>query len=121
MDRIILAGIEVYAFGGVSEAERSIGQRYRIDLEVDLDLSLPARTDRVQDTVSYADMHAVVVEVMRERPFHLIESAAGRIAERILEHFSADTVQVRLAKLHPPIDGVVASAAVEITRRREPS
>ena len=119
VDRIILAGIDVYAYGGVSEAERTIGQRYRIDLEIEIDLSVPARTDRVEDTVSYADVHAAVVATMRERRFHLIESAAGRIADRVLQEFPVGSVSVRLAKLLPPIDGVVASAAVEITRSRD--
>jgi dihydroneopterin aldolase len=55
---------------------------------------------------------------MREQPFNLIESAADRVAGAVLAGFPVSQVTVRLAKLLPPIDGVVASAAVEITRRR---
>jgi dihydroneopterin aldolase len=119
MDRIILSGVEVYAYGGVTDAERSIGQRYRMDIEVGVDLRHAARTDRVEDTVSYAEIHEEAVRVLRERPFQLIESAAGRIAGRVLERFAVEWVIVRLAKLLPPIDGVVASAAVEIRRDRD--
>lgn len=117
-DRIVLSGIEIYAHGGVTEAERGIGQRYRVDLELHLDLAQPGHSDALGDTISYADVHDVAVRVIRDRPFNLIEAAAQRVATAVLDGFPVRTVTVRLAKLLPPIDGVVASAAVEITRRR---
>jgi dihydroneopterin aldolase len=114
----LLSGIEVYAYGGVTEAERRIGQRYRVDLELCLDLAGAGRTDDIHDTVSYAEVHDVAVGALRDRPFNLIEAGAERISGAILEQFRVGEVTVRLAKLLPPIDGVVASAGVEITRRR---
>jgi dihydroneopterin aldolase len=117
-DRILLFGVEAYAYGGVTEAERQIGQRYRLDLELNLDLSRPGASDDLNDTVSYADVQRHAVEALRSRPFNLIESAATRIAGVLLDAFPVDGVTVRLHKLLPPIDGVVASAGVEISRRR---
>jgi dihydroneopterin aldolase len=102
----------------VTEEERRIGQRYRLDLELSLDLAGAGRTDNLHDTVSYAEVHDAVVGVIRDRPFKLIETAADRVAEAVLDGFPVGQVTVRLSKLLPPIDGVVASAAVEITRRR---
>ncbi len=98
--------------------ERRIGQRYRLDLELFLDLAGAGRTDDLRDTVSYAEVHNAVVSVLRDRPFKLIEAAADRVAGVVLDRFPVGQVTVRLAKLLPPIDGVVASAGVEITRRR---
>jgi dihydroneopterin aldolase len=121
MDSIILEGIEFYAYGGVSEAERTIGQRYRARVQLWTDLSTAARTDSLADTVNYARVYETVVQTARERRFNLIESVAARAAARLLESFPVEQVTVRLQKLAPPIDGVVEYAAVEITRRREPS
>ena len=118
LDTIILSGIECFAFGGVSEAEREVGQRYRIDLELAVDTRPAAASDAVEDTVHYGKVHDVAVASLRSRPFNLLESAADRIARAILAEFATDRVTVRLSKLLPPIDGVVASAAVEITRDR---
>jgi len=118
MDRIILSGVEVYAYGGVTEAERQIGQRYRIDIELDIDLRAAAASDALEDTASYAEVYEVATSIMRERPFKLIENVAARIAEGVLRQFPAERVCVRLSKLLPPIDGIVAAAAVEITRDR---
>jgi 7,8-dihydroneopterin aldolase/epimerase/oxygenase len=117
-DRILLSGIDVYAYGGVTEAERGLGQRYRLDLELFLDVAGAGRTDNIEDTVSYAEVHDAAVGAMRQRPFNLIEAATERVADAILEQFPVGQVRVRLCKLLPPIDGVVESAGVEITRRR---
>ena len=116
MDTIILSGIECFAYGGVSEAEREIGQRYRIDIELGVDTRRAAVSDAVEDTVHYGQVHDLAVASLRSRPFNLLESAADRIVRSILAEFPAERVTVRLSKLLPPIDGVVALAAVEITR-----
>jgi 7,8-dihydroneopterin aldolase/epimerase/oxygenase len=118
MDRVILSGIECYAYGGVSEAEKEIGQRYRIDLELAVDTGVAARSDSIEDAVHYGQVHDAAIASLRSSPFNLLESAADRIATAVLDRFAVERVTVRLGKLLPPIDGVVASAAVEITRER---
>jgi dihydroneopterin aldolase len=118
VDRILLSGIECYAYGGVSDAEKEIGQRYRIDLELSVDTRRAGSSDSIEDAVHYGLVHDAVVASLRSRSFNLLESAADRIARNVLERFAVDCVMVRLSKLLPPIDGMVASAAVEITRER---
>jgi dihydroneopterin aldolase len=117
-DRIILSGIEFYAYGGVTTAEKEIGQRYRASIELELDLRAAGASDAIEDTVSYADVYAVAVNAARELSFNLIESVAERVARRLLDSFPVQAVTLRVEKLLPPIDGVVASASVEITRSR---
>jgi dihydroneopterin aldolase len=118
MDRIMLDGIEVYAYGGVTESERRIGQRYRVHISMQTDISAAAQSDALADTIHYGEVHAAVVRALRERPFNLIEAAADRIARAVLQAFPVESVTVRLEKLLPPIDGIVATAAVELTRSR---
>jgi dihydroneopterin aldolase len=120
-DRIILSGIEFYAWGGVTDGERAIGQSYRLDLELVTDLRAAGESDAIGDTVHYGQVHDLAVQAVRAAPFKLLESAAARIAAVLLREFPVESVTVRLAKLHPPIDGVVAEAAVEITRTPIPA
>lgn len=120
MDSIILSGIECYAYGGVTQAEKEIGQRYTIDLELQVDTGRSALSDAIEDTVHYGEVHDVAVASLRSAPFNLLEAATDRIARAVLEGFDIEVVTVRLSKLLPPIDGVVKSAAVEITRARQP-
>jgi dihydroneopterin aldolase len=119
VDKILLSGIECYAFGGVSDAEREIGQRYRLDLELFLDTSAAGASDALEHTVHYGDVHDTAVGVLRAHPFKLVEAAAQRVASAVLRQYPVSAVTVRVAKLLPPVDGIVASAAVEIHRRRE--
>jgi len=91
-----------------------------VDLQAELDLSVPAASDRLEDTVSYADLYRAVKAVMEGEPRNLLESAAGAIVSRVLgEHPQIDAVRVRVHKPRPPIKGsVIEAAAVEIYRSR---
>lgn len=117
-DRIVLHGIELYAYGGVTADEQHVGQRYRIHIDLLLDLRAAGESDALSDTVSYAEVYDVVAETVRENRFTLLESAASRIAVRLLDTFEVQGVRVRLQKLLPPIDGVIEYAGVDITRDR---
>jgi dihydroneopterin aldolase len=118
VDRIVLTGIELYAYGGATHAEREIGQRYSVDVELELDLSTASRSDSLADTVNYARVVDVVVQTARERKFNLLESVTARVADRLLETYPVSSVTVLFRKLLPPIDGVVQSAGVQVTRER---
>lgn len=119
-DRIILTGLQFYGFHGVNPEERSLGQPFVVDLEAELDLSVPAASDRLDDTVSYTELYRAVKAVMEGEPRNLLETAAGTIANRILDqHPQIDSVRVRVQKPRPPIKGsVIEAAAVEVYRPR---
>ena len=119
-DRIILTGLQFYGFHGVNPEERSLGQPFVVDLEAELDLSVPASSDRLDDTVSYTELYRVVKAVIEGEPCNLLESAAGAIAREVLEQRpQIGAVRVRVQKPRPPIKGsVIDAAAVEIYRSR---
>lgn len=119
MDRIVVSGIEFFARGGVTEAEKQIGQHYRARIELRLDLSTAGNTDDLRDTVSYADAYEIVVSTAQERPFDLVEAAAERIAAKLLGIDRVESVRVELYKLAPPIAGMVDAAGVDIERARK--
>ncbi len=119
-DRIILEGMRFYGFHGVNPEERVLGQEYLVDLTVEMDLGRAGRSDRLDDTISYARIYRAVREVMEGEPRNLLEAAAQSIADRVLSEFPVDSVVVRVKKPHPPIRGsVIESATVEIFRRRQ--
>ena len=84
-----------------------------------MDLRPPGRSDRLEDTISYAHIYRAVKEVMEGEPRNLLEAAAQSIADRVLSDFPVESVGVRVKKSHPPIRGsIIESATVEIFRRR---
>ena len=119
-DRIGLEGMRFYGFHGVNPEERVLGQEYLVDLIVEMDLSRAGRTDRLEDTISYAHIYRAVRDVMEGEPRNLLEAAAQSVADRILSEFPVDSVSIRVKKPHPPIRGsVIEFATVEIFRCRE--
>ena len=119
-DRIIMEGMQFYGFHGVNVEERSLGQSYVVDLAVEIDLGVPGRSDRLEDTVSYTLLYRSVQKVLEGESKNLLEATAEAVAGRILEEFPVDAVQVRVKKPRPPIKGsFVENAVVEIYRVRD--
>ncbi len=121
-DRIIMEGMQFYGFHGVNVEERSLGQSYVVDLAVEMDLGVPGKSDRLEDTVSYTHLYRSVQKVLEGESKNLLEATAEAVARRILEEFPVDAVQVRVKKPRPPIKGsFVENAVVEIYRVRDQS
>jgi dihydroneopterin aldolase len=117
VDRIILRGMSFQGHHGVRPAEREQAQEFKVDVEVDTDLSEPGRTDRLEDTVDYTKVRAIVGEVIQGESTKLLESLAARIAERILALPRVAAVSVTVAK-QPASMQPIDSAAVHINRTR---
>ena len=119
-DQIILQGMQFYGYHGVNPEERVLGQRYVVDLTVDLDLSRAGATDKLEDTVSYSYIYRSVRAVIEGEPRNLLESAAEAVADRVLAEFPVDAVSVTVKKPNPPVRGSsIDSAAVKIHRVRK--
>jgi dihydroneopterin aldolase len=117
MDRILLEGMSFQGRHGVSPAERERPQEFKVDVEVDTDLSEPGRTDRVEDTVDYRKIRAIAKDVIEGESQKLLEALAGRIAERVLELPRVAAVSVQIAK-RPESMQPIDAAAVRINRTR---
>src|SRR2546423_3537676 len=117
VDRIVLEGMVFSGKHGVSDAERARSQRFKVDIELDADLSRAVRSDRIEDTIDYRRVRAIAKEVIEGEPARLIETLAGRIARKALQEPRVAAVSVTVTKRPAsmrPIDG----AAVVIRRAR---
>ena len=119
MDKIILKGIQFHGYHGVAEAERQLGQKYEIDLELMTDLSLAGRTDDLGNTIDYAQVVQLAIEIGTHGSFQLFEALAETIAGEILAQFQIEEVRITLKKLSPPIEPTLTYAGVEIRRKRK--
>jgi dihydroneopterin aldolase len=116
LDRITIQGINVLGHHGIDEAERKVGQRLAIDIEMYLDLRAAAAADDIKRTVNYEAVAALVEKVAGEEEFLLLESLAEEIARKVLARFAPSTVVVRVRKMNLPIATRVASVEVEVRR-----
>jgi 7,8-dihydroneopterin aldolase/epimerase/oxygenase len=118
-DLIRVSRIAVFGHHGVLPEEAVLGQRFYISLEASLDLAEAGRSDDVVQTVSYADLTQIVVEIATRRRFNLIEALAEAIAATVLERFARiDAIRVRVDKPSAPVQAVLDGVSVEIARSR---
>ena len=103
-----------HAYHGVLEEERIVGNTFSIDLKIYLDLSKAIESDKLEDTINYADIYSLIKEEMIITS-NLLEHVAGRIIRKIRqEYLHISKINIRLAKKNPPIDGEIQEAAVVI-------
>jgi dihydroneopterin aldolase len=118
-DTMFVTGLLIHAHHGVMEHEGKVGQRFVIDIELNLDLDAASRSDKLADTVSYAAIVDTAMAVFTERNYRLIEAAGGNVADAILVAFpKVQTVRVTVRKPHAPIAAIFGDAGVTITRKR---
>ncbi|MCU6710779.1 dihydroneopterin aldolase [Paenibacillus sp. J5C_2022] len=120
MDKMKVKGMRFYGYHGVYPEENKLGQQYAVDLELHLDLEQAAATDDLQYTVNYAELHALVKEIVEGPPVQLIETLAGNIASRVLEAYTMiNEAMVAVTKPHPPFDIHFEGVSVELRRKRD--
>jgi dihydroneopterin aldolase len=117
MDRILMEGMAFFGRHGVFPAERELGARFTVDIELFGDLSDAAHSDRLDATIDYAKAYGLVKEVVEGDPCHLLEAVAQRIADRLLQLPRVESATVRVHK-RPPLEGEFRSFGVELTRSR---
>lgn len=95
-----------------------MGQRFEVDVEIMLDLAPAGREDDLSKTINYAEVYAVVENVLTGPPLQLIEAVAERVARDILGSFPVQRVMVRVKKPGAPVPGNFDFMAAEIERGR---
>jgi 7,8-dihydroneopterin aldolase/epimerase/oxygenase len=118
LDRITVTGIEVFAHHGVLPHERELGQRFVLDLVLELDLAPAAASDDVADTVHYGELATAVAAVAAADPVALIETVADRVARRCLADPRVVATEVTVHKPSAPLPVVAREVAVTVRRTR---
>lgn len=120
-DRIALTGVEVFAHHGVFDFERERGQRFVIDVAVEVDLRGAAAGDELTRTVHYGELAAAVVAAVERDPVDLIETVAERVAAVALGFAGVRSAAVTVHKPDAPIEAVFSDVSVTVVRHARAS
>ena len=116
-DKIILKGMVFYGYHGVNTREKQFGQTFVVDLELEMALDRPGKSDDLDDTVDYSKIYANVKTIVEGPSINLLERVAVEIANNILQGFPVNGILVRVSKPEVTLGGgILAGAAVEIYR-----
>ena len=116
MGLIRIEGMEFYSFHGHYKEEQIVGNRFIVDLEIETDMQLPAKSDNLKDAVNYQITYEIVKREM-EKKSQLLENIASRILDSIYLQLQGITkVTVKVSKMNPSMGGKITSVSVELSR-----
>ena len=118
MDYIHLKDMQFYGYHGVLAAETTLGQRFRANVSLAVDMTKAGETDDLSYTVNYAEVYAICRDIVEGAPLKLVEALVVKIANAVLTTYpdKVKGVRVELIKPDPPIHGYYKEVSVEVTR-----
>jgi dihydroneopterin aldolase len=112
--KIIISGLEVFAYHGCTPQEKERGQKFVIDIELEYDASAAVADDDLGKAVDYDQLAAEVYDIATRERYDLIETLASRIGKHITATTNALSVLVRVGKPEAPMRHDVGGVAVEM-------
>ena len=112
--RVELRGLSIHTHHGVTDAEQEVGQRLVLDVRLEVPRCDALLTDRIEDTIDYAEVCDIVSLAATERSYRTLERLCHVIGERLIERHRCDWVRVRAAKPEPPLPLAIEEVAVEV-------
>jgi 7,8-dihydroneopterin aldolase/epimerase/oxygenase len=113
-DYVSVKDLPVAAVIGVHDWEREITQTLIFSVDMVTDVRKPAATDDLADALDYSAVAATIATVVQEGKFHLIETAAERVAARLLAEYPLTRLRLEVRKPLPA--GHTATVTIERTR-----
>ena len=116
MGRIILEGMEFYAYHGCFTEEQIIGGRFLVNIEIDADTLLAENTDDLSKTINYQEVYLLIKKEM-EIKSKLLEHVASRIANAIKKQFpDIFKIFVCVSKMNPPLGGKIEKVSIQLEK-----
>ena len=78
--KIVLKELVFFARHGLLEEEAKLGQRFHLDVVVELDPSLDLAPDTPESTVNYVELFETIKEIFTGQRFNMIEAAADALS-----------------------------------------
>ena len=120
-DTVFLERMQFYGYHGHNPEERTLGQRFEVDVTLETSTIAAGLSDDLIDTVNYSAVFKVCRQIVEGEPKKLIEALAETIAQQLLEtEPRASAVCVTIRKPQAPLKGgIFGAAGVSIRRERE--
>lgn len=117
MTTIRLEELDFFAHHGFYEEERKVGNKYAVDVEVQVE-NTTFKDDDLEGTINYEEIYLIVSTIMSVST-KLLETLASSMCTELLKQFPAVyQVTATVSKYNPPIKGVCKRASVSITQTR---
>lgn len=117
-ERIIIERLEFYGHCGVTNEERRKAQLLAVDLELDATLKSAVLSDRLNETIDYAEVAKRLVALGTSLECNLLEVLAEQLVGMLFVEFPVDRVWIWIRKLHAPLALIAGSVGIRFERTR---
>lgn len=120
VDKIIIKGLKLFAYHGVNEEEKQVGQNFIFDIVVHIDRKNVRFNDLIESTVSYSQIIKILKSTVTQSKFDLIETVAEVVAKKLIDKFdSICKIEVEVKKPEAPMKVDFDYVSVYIVRTRD--
>jgi dihydroneopterin aldolase len=108
--------MEFRAPHGCYDLEKVVGNRYHVDLKMDVEIGDAPEKDDLLKSVNYLSVYELVAQVV-QIPSNTLENVAWRILEAVHGAFpQIVTSTIKVSKLAPPLGGKVEKVSVILSK-----
>ncbi|MBR4965086.1 MAG: 2-amino-4-hydroxy-6-hydroxymethyldihydropteridine diphosphokinase [Lachnospiraceae bacterium] len=117
MDKIIIKGLEVYAWHGVYVEEQEKGQKFIVNATLYTDTTRASRTDELDDSIDYGSVCMMINDFMTKNRMNLLEAVTNCLARKLLMSYpTLEAVTLEIEKPQAPIPLPFQSVSVKVHR-----
>ena len=98
MDIVFIEDLQIDTVIGIYDWERKIRQTVSLDIEMATDIHEAAKTDNIDDTLSYKSVAKRLIEFVEQSEYELVEALAEEICHIIRDEFDVPWVKLTLHK-----------------------
>ena len=102
MSKITIVDLEVFYCVGVTDEERAKPQRLLLTVDMSLDFTSAAVSDRIERTINYQTVADDLLKFGEGRSWKLVEKLVTNIAERVMAEYKPQGVLVEAKKFSIP-------------------
>ena len=98
MDKVLIKNLQVETIIGIFNWEREVRQVVSIDLEIEFDNKVAAKSDDIEDALDYKKIGKRVSSYVERSKFKLVERLAEQIAKLVLKEFPVSSLTISVTK-----------------------
>ena len=97
-DTIYIRDLRVETIIGIFGWEREVRQQISMDLDFEFDVSVPGKSDSIDDTLDYKKITKSLISFIESSEYKLIEALGEGIVDHLKSKFGIKKVKLRLSK-----------------------
>ncbi|NLA23950.1 MAG: dihydroneopterin aldolase [Bacteroidales bacterium] len=120
MGRIVLEGMEFFAYHGHYAEEKESGTRFLADVWLDVDTYPAGKSDNIDDALNYQEAYVCVRKIIEKGQYNLLEAVALNCLNALFEKFNnLETAGIKITKVNPAMGGHIAGVSVSMEKHKK--